>query len=92
MSSQDERFEKKVTTQVLREMKARGEKIACLTAYDCTMAGLVDASGVDVILVVESVAIVVEGLVTTVSVLFENMLYPSARRRRGVKLALVVVA
>ena len=68
MSSHSKRSEKKVTTQILREMKTRGEKIACLTAYDCTMASLVDAAGVDVILVGDSVAMVVQGLDTTVTV------------------------
>lgn len=90
MSSHSKRSEKKVTTQILREMKTRGEKIACLTAYDCTMASLVDAAGVDVILVGDSVAMVVQGLDTTVTVTLDHMLYHAALVRRGVERALVV--
>jgi 3-methyl-2-oxobutanoate hydroxymethyltransferase len=81
---------KKVTTASLRKMKKAGERIACLTAYDCTMAGLLDASGVDVILVGDSVATVVQGLDTTVTVTLEHMLYHAALVRRGVQRALVV--
>lgn len=90
MSSNSQMSNKKVTTQVLREMKSRGEKIACLTAYDCTMASLVDAAGVDLILVGDSVAMVVQGLDTTVTVTLEHMLYHAALVRRGVTRALVV--
>lgn len=71
-------------------MKARGERISALTAYDCTMAGLVDAAGVDVILVGDSVATVVQGLDTTVTVTLEHMLYHAGLVRRGVERALVV--
>lgn len=90
MSTHSDIREKKVTTQRLREMKAMGEKIACLTAYDCTMAGLIDAAGVDVILVGDSVATVVQGLDTTVTVTLEHMLYHAGLVRRGVERALVV--
>ncbi|MEL6905226.1 MAG: 3-methyl-2-oxobutanoate hydroxymethyltransferase [Planctomycetota bacterium] len=89
--SPDESFEgRKVTTNRLMEMKAAGVKIAALTAYDYTMAQLVDAAGVDVILVGDSVSTVMQGLDTTVTVTMEHMLYHSTLVRRGVERALVV--
>lgn len=81
---------KKVTTHRLLEMKRAGERIAALTAYDATMAALLDAANVDVILVGDSVATVVQGLETTVTVTLEHMLYHAALVRRGVSQALVV--
>lgn len=81
---------KKVTTARLREMKEAGERISALTAYDHTMAKLLDASGVDVILVGDSVSTVVQGLDTTVTVTMEHMVYHSTLVRRGVERALVV--
>lgn len=81
---------RKVTTNRLRQMKERGEKIACLTAYDQVMAKLLDASGIDVILVGDSVSTVIQGLDTTVTVTMEHMLYHSTLVRRGVERALVV--
>ena len=71
-------------------MKAEGRKIAALTAYDFLMAQLVDASGVDVILVGDSCAMVVQGLDTTVSVTLDQMLYHAETVSRGVERALVV--
>lgn len=81
---------KKVTTRSLIRMKQAGEPIACLTAYDSTMASLVDRAGVDVILVGDSVATVVQGHDTTVSVTLEHMLYHAELVSRGVERALVV--
>lgn len=81
---------RKVTTNRLRLMKERGEPIACLTAYDQVMAKLLDDSGVDVILVGDSVSTVVQGLATTVTVTMEHMLYHCSLVRRGVERALVV--
>ena len=80
----------KVTTNRLRKMKERGEKIAALTAYDMTMARLLDLAGVDVILVGDSVSTAVQGLDTTVTVTMEHMLYHASLVRRGVERALVV--
>ena len=60
-------IERKVTTRGLRRMKESGQRIAALTAYDHLMAGLLDDAGVDVILVGDSVATVVQGLETTVA-------------------------
>lgn len=81
---------KKVTTARLREMKEAGERIAALTAYDQTMAKLLDGAGVDVILVGDSVSTVMQGLDTTVTVTMEHMVYHSSLVRRGVDRALVV--
>ncbi|MDP6539661.1 MAG: 3-methyl-2-oxobutanoate hydroxymethyltransferase [Planctomycetota bacterium] len=81
---------RKVTTKSLLEMKRAGERISALTAYDFLMAGLIDQAGVDVILVGDSVAMVVQGGETTVTVTMEHMLYHAMLVRRGVERALVV--
>jgi 3-methyl-2-oxobutanoate hydroxymethyltransferase len=81
---------RKVTTKSLLGMKERGERIAALTAYDQLMAELVDQSGIDVILVGDSVAMVMQGHETTVGVTMEQMLYHCALVARGVTRALVV--
>jgi 3-methyl-2-oxobutanoate hydroxymethyltransferase len=81
---------RKVTTKSLQVMKARGETIAALTAYDYTMAQLLDLAGVDVILVGDSVAMVLQGKETTVAVTMEQMLYHAQLVSRGVERALVV--
>ncbi|MDZ7270330.1 MAG: 3-methyl-2-oxobutanoate hydroxymethyltransferase [candidate division KSB1 bacterium] len=81
---------KKVTVPVVREMKRRGEKIAALTAYDATMAALLDEAGLDIILVGDSAAMVVAGYETTLPMTMEAMLYHTAAVRRGVKRALLV--
>lgn len=82
--------QRKVTTKSLLRMKERGDKIAALTAYDYLMAQLLDEAGVDVILVGDSVAMVVQGLPTTVSVTMDHMLYHAQLVSRGVNRALVV--
>lgn len=81
---------RKVTTKSLRRMKERGERIAALTAYDHTMAALLDRAGVDVVLVGDSVATVVQGKETTVGVTMEQMLYHAALVSSAVERALVV--
>jgi len=81
---------RKVTTQGLRRMKERGEVIAALTAYDHTMGVLLDKAGVDVILVGDSVATVVQGKETTVGVTMEQMLYHASLVASGIDRALVV--
>ena len=81
---------RKVTTRRLVEMKSRGEQIAALTAYDQVMASLLDAAGIDLILVGDSAAMVVQGLDTTLGVTMDHMLYHAALVTRGVKRALVV--
>jgi 3-methyl-2-oxobutanoate hydroxymethyltransferase len=81
---------RKVTTRSLERMKAEGVPIAALTAYDHLMAQHLDEAGIDLILVGDSVAMVVQGLETTVSVTLEQMLYHAALVARGVERALVV--
>lgn len=81
---------RKVTTKSLEGMKKRGERIAALTAYDQLMAQLLDQSGVDLILIGDSVAMVMQGHETTVGVTMEQMLYHCALVARGVTRALVV--
>ena len=82
---------RKVTTQRLREMKQRGEKIAMLTAYDYTMAKMVDGAGVDVILVGDSASNVMAGNQTTLPITLDQMIYHAKSVVRGVQRALVVV-
>lgn len=82
---------RKVTTQRLREMKQRGEKIAMLTSYDYTMAKIVDGAGIDVILVGDSASNVMAGNVTTLPITLDQMIYHAKSVVRGVKRALVVV-
>jgi 3-methyl-2-oxobutanoate hydroxymethyltransferase len=83
--------ERKVTTQVLQDMKARGEKIAMLTAYDYTMARMVDQGGIDVILVGDSASNVMAGHQTTLPITLDQMIYHGASVVRAVERALVVV-
>lgn len=81
---------RKVTTQGLRRMKERGERISALTAYDQLMAELLDQSGVDLILVGDSVAMTMQGQATTVGVTMDQMLYHCSLVTRGVERALLV--
>ena len=80
-----------VTTLRLTEMKQRGEKIAMLTAYDYSMAKIVDAAGVDVILVGDSAANVMAGYETTLPITLDMMIYHAQSVVRAVNRALVVV-
>ena len=80
----------KVTTESLRVMKARGERIAVLTGYDHLFAQLLDGAGLDVVLVGDSVGTVVQGHDTTVTVTLEQMLYHCELVSRGCQRALVV--
>ena len=80
-----------VTTLRLKEMKDRGEKIAMLTSYDYSMAKIVDAAGVDVILVGDSAANVMAGYETTVPITLDEMIYHARSVVRAVERALVVV-
>ena len=81
----------RITTRTLSEMKAQGEKIAMLTAYDYTMAGIVDKAGIDVILVGDSASNVMAGHETTLPITLDQMIYHAASVVRGVERALVVV-
>lgn len=80
-----------VTTLRLKQMKQRGEKISMITAYDYTMAGIVDAAGIDVILVGDSASNVIAGHKTTVPFTLDNMIYHGRSVTRAVERALVVV-
>ncbi|MFM8744312.1 MAG: 3-methyl-2-oxobutanoate hydroxymethyltransferase [Cytophagales bacterium] len=82
---------KKITTHQLREMKARGEKIAMLTAYDYSMAKIIDGAGIDVILVGDSASNVMAGNETTLPITLDQMIYHATSVVKAVKRALVVV-
>jgi 3-methyl-2-oxobutanoate hydroxymethyltransferase len=82
---------KVVTTHVLQEMKVRGEKIAMLTAYDYSMARILDAAGIDVLLVGDSASNVMAGHISTLPITLDQMIYHASSVVRGVKRALVVV-
>ena len=82
---------KKVTTHTLQEMKRSGEKITMLTAYDYSLARLVDGAGVDVILVGDSASNVMAGQVTTVPITLDHMIYHAQCVERAVDRALIVV-
>ena len=82
---------RKVTTHVLNEMKLKGEKIAMLTAYDYSVARILDESEIDVLLVGDSASNVMAGYDTTLPITLDNMIYHAASVMRAVKRALVVV-
>lgn len=82
---------KRITTKTLIEMKENGEKISMLTAYDYTMAKIVDAAGVDVILVGDSASNVMAGHETTLPITLDQMIYHAASVVRAAERALVVV-
>ena len=82
---------KRVTTETLRKMKFEKEKIAMLTAYDFTTAKMVDAGGIDVILVGDSASNVMAGYETTLPITLDQMIYHAQSVIRGTKRALVVV-
>lgn len=90
MSTNTTDNKRKVTSLRLAEMKARGEKIAMLTAYDYSMAKLVDEAGVDMILVGDSAANVMAGYVTTLPITLDQMIYHASSVVRGVSRAMVV--
>ncbi|HRS53711.1 MAG TPA: 3-methyl-2-oxobutanoate hydroxymethyltransferase [Bacteroidales bacterium] len=81
----------KITTHVLQAMKACGEKIAMLTAYDYSMARILDEAGIDVILVGDSASNVMAGHKTTLPITLNEMIYHASSVVRGVSRALVVV-
>ncbi len=82
---------KRVTTNTLQEMKQRGEKIAMLTAYDFSMAAVVEDAGIDVILVGDSASNVMAGHETTLPITLDQMIYHASSVVRAAKKALVVV-
>jgi 3-methyl-2-oxobutanoate hydroxymethyltransferase len=82
---------KRVTTHTLQEMKSDGKPISMLTAYDYSLARLVDAAGIDVILVGDSASNVMAGHETTLPITLDQMIYHASSVVRGVERALVVV-
>lgn len=82
---------KRITTKTLVDMKSRGEKISMLTAYDFSMAKIVDGAGVDVILVGDSASNVMAGHETTLPITLDQMIYHAASVVRAISRSLVVV-
>ena len=82
---------KRITTHTLREMKRQGEKITMLTGYDYSMARILDAAGIDVILVGDSASNVMAGHETTLPITLDQMIYHASSVVRAVQKALVVV-
>ena len=82
---------KRITVKTLTDMKSKNEKISMLTAYDYTMAQIVDGSGIDVILVGDSASNVMAGHETTLPITLDQMIYHASSVIRGVKRSLVVV-
>jgi len=91
MSTHNQDAPRTVSILDLQAMKARGERIAALTAYDYLFARLVDQAGVDVVLVGDSLAQVVLGLDSTLPVTLDDMIHHAAAVRRGVRRGLLVV-
>ncbi len=82
---------KRITTHTLQEMKLRGEKIAMLTAYDFSMATILDDAGLDVLLVGDSASNVMAGHETTLPITLDQMIYHAQSVVRGAKRSFVVV-
>jgi 3-methyl-2-oxobutanoate hydroxymethyltransferase len=90
MSAASKKY-KRITTKSLVEMKRNGEKIAMLTAYDYTMAKIVDHAGIDIILVGDSASNVMAGHETTLPITLDQMIYHASSVVRAIERALVVV-
>ncbi len=82
---------KRVTTHVIQKMKMEGEKISMLTAYDFSMARIIDSAGIDVILVGDSASNVMAGHETTLPITLDQMIYHASSVIRGITRSLVVV-
>jgi len=82
---------KRITTNTVQEMKTRGEKIGMLTAYDYSMAAIIDDAGTDIILVGDSASNVMAGHETTLPITLDQMIYHASSVVRAVKRALIVV-
>ena len=91
MSTNTQDNARKVTTRRLTEMKQRGEKISMLTAYDYSMAKIIDGAGIDAILVGDSASNVMAGNATTLPITLDQMIYHAKSVMKGVNRALVVV-
>lgn len=90
MSSAQGKF-KRITTHRLQEMKSNGEKIAMLTAYDYSMARILDAAGIDILLVGDSASNVMAGHETTLPITLDQMIWHASAVIKGVSRAFVVV-
>lgn len=90
MSTANKQY-KRVTVKSLTEMKGNNEKISMLTAYDYTMAKIIDSAGIDVILVGDSASNVMAGHETTLPITLDQMIYHASSVVRGTERALVVV-
>lgn len=90
MSTQSSNRPPKVTTQTIVDMKGEERKISMLTAYDFTMAKIIDRAGIDIILVGDSASNVMAGYDTTVPMTLDHMIYHSSCVVRGVDTALVI--
>src|SRR5215216_5941809 len=82
---------KKITTHTLQKMKASGEKISMITAYDFSFARIFDAAGIDIILVGDSASNVMAGHETTLPITLDQMIYHAQSVVRGIDRCLVVV-
>ncbi|MEQ8625669.1 MAG: 3-methyl-2-oxobutanoate hydroxymethyltransferase [Vicingaceae bacterium] len=91
MSTANKSDAKRITTHVLQEMKNNGEKISMLTAYDYSMAKIIDAAGIDIILVGDSASNVMAGHETTLPITLDQMIYHASSVVRAVNRCLVVV-
>lgn len=91
MSAAIDDDKRKVTTHRLKEMKNRGEKISMLTAYDFSMASIIDQAGMDVILVGDSASNVMAGNITTLPLTLDQIIYHGTSVMKAVKRALVVI-
>lgn len=91
MSEHSSASVKRITTHTLQDMKLRGEKISMLTAYDFSMAKIVDAAGMDILLVGDSASNVMAGHETTLPITLDQMIYHATSVVRAVKRAFVVV-
>ena len=89
--SQNSKDYKKVTTNSLQEIKNNGDKISMLTAYDYTLAKIIDKAGIDIILVGDSASNVMAGHETTLPITLDQMIYHASSVVRAVERALVVV-
>jgi 3-methyl-2-oxobutanoate hydroxymethyltransferase len=87
---QSDSAHKRVTTETLISMKRRGERFACLTAYDALIARIFDEAGIDLLLVGDSVGNVVQGHETTIPVTLDEIIYHTKAVLRGVQRAMVV--
>jgi 3-methyl-2-oxobutanoate hydroxymethyltransferase len=91
MSTAKSKSAKRITTHTLQEMKTKGEKISMLTAYDYSMAKIVDKAGIDIILVGDSASNVMAGHETTLPITLDQMIYHASSVVRAIEHCLVVV-